>query len=145
MIDIDIADEYRALIAPEVIERAALAALTRQHASPHAGLSLVVAGDAQIRELNLAFMGNPDPTDVLSFPSGDTTPDAYLGDIIISLPRAQAQAAQGGHPLAQEIELLTVHGTLHLLGHDHAGDADKARMWAAQAEILALLGNPLTP
>ena len=62
----------------------------------------------------------------------------------ISLPRAQAQAKAGGHPVSAEVQLLVVHGALHLLGHDHAKSKEKARMWAAQSEILKHLKAPIT-
>ena len=52
------------------------------------------------------------------------------------MPRARAQAKAAGHPLKAEIQLLVVHGVLHLLGHDHATRADKAKMWKAQEEVL---------
>jgi probable rRNA maturation factor len=64
----------------------------------------------------------------------------YIGDILISIPRAQAQADAAGHPLEAEVQLLVVHGVLHLIGHDHAEAEDKARMWKAQTEILKQLG-----
>jgi probable rRNA maturation factor len=64
----------------------------------------------------------------------------YIGDILISIPRAQSQAEAAGHPLESEVQLLVVHGTLHLLGHDHAQPEEKSRMWQAQAEILESLG-----
>jgi probable rRNA maturation factor len=63
-------------------------------------------------------------------------PNSYLGDIILSFPRARAQAAAAGHAVEAELNLLVVHGVLHLLGHDHAGRADKARMWEAQEDVL---------
>jgi probable rRNA maturation factor len=69
--------------------------------------------------------------------------EPYLGDIAISLPRATAQAEAAGHPVAAELQLLTVHGVLHLLGHDHAEPEEKAAMWAAQAAVLATLGVTL--
>jgi probable rRNA maturation factor len=94
-------------------------------------------------------MGEDAPTDVLSFPFGDLPSAArireaasqpgqptYLGDIAISFPRAKEQAAAAGHSVEAELRLLVVHGVLHLLGHDHAGPADRARMWQAQEEIL---------
>jgi probable rRNA maturation factor len=61
---------------------------------------------------------------------------------VLSVPRAAAQAGAGGHPLEAEVQLLVVHGVLHLLGHDHAEAEGKARMWAAQSEILERLGVP---
>jgi probable rRNA maturation factor len=80
---------------------------------------------------------------VLSFPASETDPETgarYLGDILISLPRAQTQADAAGHSLEAEVQLLVVHGVLHLIGHDHAETEEKARMWKAQAEILENLG-----
>ena len=82
-------------------------------------------------------------TDVLSFPASESDPETgtpYLGDILISIPRATAQAQAAGHPVEDEVQLLVVHGTLHLLGHDHAEAEEKARMWRAQAEVLGRLG-----
>jgi probable rRNA maturation factor len=64
----------------------------------------------------------------------------YLGDVVISVPRAAAQAREAGHSLEAEAQLLVIHGVLHLLGHDHAEAQEKDRMWAAQAEILERLG-----
>jgi probable rRNA maturation factor len=80
---------------------------------------------------------------VLSFPASETDPESgtrYIGDILISIPRAQSQADAAGHPLESEVQLLVVHGVLHLLGHDHADPAEKNRMWKAQSEILDSLG-----
>ena len=87
------------------------------------------------------------PTDVLSFPSGEVDPDTsslYLGDVVISLPRAQEQASAEGHPLADELQLLVVHGILHLLGYDHEESKDKKRMRDMQDKILKQLGLDLT-
>ena len=64
----------------------------------------------------------------------------YLGDVVISLPRAEAQAAEVGHDRHAELQLLVVHGVLHLLGYDDTGVEQRAQMWAAQAEILQDLG-----
>ena len=131
----------------QVLEQAAGLTLQHMKAEPEVEVTLVLTGDRQLHQLNQQYLGIDAPTDVLSFPGGDTDPDTqtlYLGDIIISVPRAQAQAAAGGHPLTAELQLLVVHGMLHLLGYDHAEDAEKAAMWAAQAEILQLLGSSIT-
>jgi len=93
--------------------------------------------------LNREYLGIDAPTDVLSFPASETDPETgarYIGDILISIPRARGQATAAGHPLESEVQLLVVHGVLHLLGHDHAQAEEKARMWKAQAEILESLG-----
>ena len=106
-------------------------------------VTIVLADDAQLRELNRQYLDVDAPTDVLSFPSGDPDPETgetYLGDIVISVPQAQKQASASGHGLEAEVQLLVVHGVLHLLGYDHAEAADKAAMWAAQDRALNRLG-----
>ncbi|MGZ6346481.1 MAG: rRNA maturation RNase YbeY, partial [Anaerolineales bacterium] len=120
-------------------------AALRQQSAPDVDLSLVLTGDSQIQALDQEFLKKDAPTDVLSFPSSETDPETgrrYLGDIIISVPQAEAQSSAAGHSLEAELSLLVIHGVLHLLGHDHAGVRDKARMWAAQSEVLAILGIP---
>lgn len=127
----------------DVLKQAASAALANQSASPETELTIVLTDDGRLRELNRDYLGIDEPTDVLSFPASETDPETgarYLGDILISVPRARAQAKAAGHPLESEVQLLVVHGVLHLLGHDHAKAAEKARMWKAQAEILEELG-----
>ena len=125
-----------------VLEQAALAAL-RQQSAAEADLTVVLTGDEEMRGLNRDFLGLDKPTDVLSFPAGEADPETgrqYLGDVVISLPTAGEGARRGGHALEAELQLLVVHGVLHLLGHDHADGEEKQRMWTAQAEILTALG-----
>jgi probable rRNA maturation factor len=111
-----------------------------------AGLTLVVTDDEAMHRLNRTYLGIDAPTDVLSFggesPDFVSVPEAglYLGDVIISYPQAQAQAAAAGHSVEAELALLVVHGVLHLLGYDHVRPEDKAVMWERQAEVLARLG-----
>ena len=126
-----------------LIKDTALAALAHQAAPKDAALSILLTDDEQIRSLNRDYRGFDAPTDVLSFDVHERDPETgslYLGDIIVSVPYAAKQALQNGHPLEAEIRLLVIHGTLHLLGHDHAESEEKAIMWKAQAEILAKLG-----
>lgn len=127
----------------ELLERAANTALTHQSESPDSELTIVLTDDARLRKLNRDYLGVDAPTDVLSFPASETNPETgarYLGDILISVPYAANSAAKAGHPLESEVQLLVVHGVLHLLGHDHAEPKAKARMWKAQREILIALG-----
>ena len=128
-------------LAADILERAALAVL--EHQSADGDLTIVLTEDAQLHELNRDYLGIDAPTDVLSFPASETDPETarrYLGDILISIPRAEEQASAAGHTLEAEVQLLTVHGTLHLLGYDHAKAEEKARMWKAQAEVLERIG-----
>ena len=126
-----------------LLERAARAALQHESHSPESDLSIVLTDNDRLHELNLNYLGIDSPTDVLSFPASEADPETgarYFGDILISVPRAQSQAEAAGHPLESEVQLLVVHGVLHLLGHDHAEPGEKKRMWRAQAEILESLG-----
>jgi probable rRNA maturation factor len=126
-----------------LLERAAKVALEHQAQSLDSELSIILTDDARLHELNLNYLGIDAPTDVLSFPASETDPETgarYIGDILISVPRAQTQAEAAGHSLESEVQLLVVHGVLHLIGHDHAEAEEKARMWKAQAEILERLG-----
>jgi probable rRNA maturation factor len=124
----------------ELLERAARAVL--EYETQDGELSIVLTDDARLQELNRDYLGIDAPTDVLSFPASETDPQTgarYIGDILISVPRAQSQAEAAGHALESELQLLVVHGVLHLLGHDHADPKEKKRMWQAQAEILKSL------
>ncbi len=135
--------EAESLVPKKLLERAARLALEHESEPLDSELSIILTDDARLHELNLNYRGVDAPTDVLSFPASETDPETgarYLGDILISVPRAQAQAEAAGHPLEAELQLLVVHGVLHLLGHDHARTREKARMWKAQAGILEGLG-----
>lgn len=145
---------YRRCVERRQLRLAAEKTLLHQQAGPGAALTLVITGDEQVRALNRQYRGVDAPTDVLAFAARETTGDdfanapgalAYLGDVIISYPRAEAHAQAAGHPVQAELQLLVVHGVLHLLGHDHARAAQRRAMWAAQADILQLLGLPITP
>jgi probable rRNA maturation factor len=108
----------------------------------------LITGDADLRRLNLKFLGNDYPTDVLSFPAPGPdpqkrrvprpTPGPHLGDIAISFPRARAQARAFGHDAGQEVQILMLHGLLHLLGMDHATDG--GRMARAEKRWRTRLG-----
>lgn len=132
----------------EPLRQAALAALVLEGVQERCEVMIVIADDDTLRELNRRFRGVNAPTDVLSFANESRGPFAggggqfphYLGDLVISLPTAQAQAAAVGGTLVHELQLLIVHGILHLLGYDHAGPEEKSRMWAAQERILQRLG-----
>ncbi len=103
-------------------------------------LSIALTTDEDIQQLNLQYRKIDRPTDVLSFESDETDPVSgtrYLGDIVISYPRALQQARDAGHPVENELMLLVVHGVLHLLGYDHDSAANKASMWKLQSRVLA--------
>lgn len=144
MINLEIREGIQPPLPANLLEKAALATLQHQHAPENAELTIVLTDDEEMRSLNLAWMEIDAPTDVLSFPAeGEIDPESgapYLGDILLSAPRAALQAAALGHSPEAEAQLLVIHGVLHLLGHDHAEAEEKARMWQAQSEILGRLG-----
>jgi probable rRNA maturation factor len=153
MISVQISDSFT---GPDPLEshpeslfqNAGEAALQEAGASLNSDLTILLTEDEHMRRLNGEFLGIDEPTDVLAFPADYNDPDTgnpYLGDVMISYPRAQEQAAAGGHTAAQELELLVVHGILHLLGYDHVEPDDKDAMWALQQRSLARLDNPLSP
>jgi probable rRNA maturation factor len=96
----------------------------------------LITGDADLRRMNREFRGLDYPTDVLSFPAA--VPASRLGDLAISLGRARAQAREFGHDVEHEIEILMLHGVLHLLGFDHETDA--GQMARAEKRWRARLG-----
>lgn len=116
---------------------------------PMAELSLLLVDEEAMRELNLKWMGEDKPTDVLAFPmdelrpghlsggSEDGTGDpGLLGDVVLCPAVAERQARQAGHGTQQELELLCTHGILHLLGYDHAEPEDHAEMFGLQDKLL---------
>ena len=126
-----------------LIERAVQVALTHQKESLDVNLSVVLTDNRRLRKLDRDYLGVDAPTDVLSFPASESYPETgarYIGDILISVPYATQGAKQAGNSLEAELQLLVVHGVLHLLGHDHAKPKEKSKMWKAQAEILKQLG-----
>ncbi|MEM7332191.1 MAG: rRNA maturation RNase YbeY [Chloroflexota bacterium] len=127
-----------------LIKTAVLTTLTYEKAHPNAQLSLVLSDNPHLQQLNAQFRQKDTPTDILSFPAEPTVGmEHYLGDIVISVNYAQHHAAKEGHTLAEELQLLGVHGTLHLLGYDDIDPPDRKTMWAAQTAVLNELGIQL--
>jgi probable rRNA maturation factor len=142
-----LADDGSPPVDGALLEGAAHATLDYTGSNEGADMSLVLTGDAQLHEFNRQYLGIDAPTDVLSFPAGEIDPETeliYLGDVIISYQRALAQAAAGGYSVEDELQLLVVHGVLHLLGRDHAEEIEKVNMWAEQSAILTRLGCSIT-
>ena len=119
-------------------------------------IELTLCGDEEMTRLNFDHMGERGPTDVLAFPLHEWSVDMghshladedagmppgglLLGDVVIDVEQAVRQAADGGWRAAQEIALLAVHGTLHLVGHDHAETEDEAAMRAIERRVIEKL------
>ena len=100
--------------------------------------SVMLADSETISHLHKTFFDDPDDTDVMSFPSGDsvTVDGGYLGDVAISLPVAKAQACEQGHSLTREVAYLALHGLLHLIGHDDSDDAGRRAMLTLQDSLI---------
>jgi probable rRNA maturation factor len=146
-VEVQVDDAFMDCVEVELLRRCAALALRHQDIDVPVELTIVVSGEGKVRRLNRQYRGVDAPTDVLAFGSEDDDSrfhspgiPRYLGDVIISFDQAEAQARRAGHPVEAELQLLTVHGVLHLLGHDHANVREKALMWNAQAEILRELG-----
>lgn len=145
-ISIQISDSFPTLINPEIIRHAAKQALNHAAVSGQVSLTIVFEEDEKLRQLNNQYLGIDAPTDVLAFPADyldQETGIRYLGDILISVPQALEQSTTGNHPLEEELQLLVVHGVLHLLGHDHLENGEKLQMQTAQSTILSELGSDL--
>jgi len=102
-------------------------------------LSLVLSGDQTLRRLNRTYRGKDRPTDVLSFPGPGG--EEGLGDVLISVETAARNARQRGHSLSREIEILALHGFLHLLGHDHERDTGEMARLEARLRRRLLPGS----
>ncbi len=120
--------------------------LLRSAGRPAGELSLLLTGDAQVRELNRTHRGKDAPTDVLSFPAprgpGQSEEERFLGDIAISVDTARRQAAEYDAPLQNEVNRLLIHGLLHLLGHDHHEAGERAAMESEERRLAAAIAMP---
>lgn len=139
-VEVDVeADDWLAA-APgceRIVSEAASAAL-----GSHDGfVTVLLTDDAEIRALNREYRRQDKATNVLSFPA-HATAVGRLGDLALAYETCAREAAEQGKPLAHHLQHLVVHGVLHLLGDDHAEDADAEAMEARERAILATLGVP---
>ena len=125
---------------PGVSRRAVRAFAKRLEREAAAGRAFecLITTSRELRRLNREFRKQDYATDVLSFPAPH--PTGFLGEIAISFEHAQQQSAEHGHHVDQEIEILMLHGLLHLLGMDH--ESDRGRMSRAERKWRAILGLP---
>jgi probable rRNA maturation factor len=139
MINIEITDVFVTKIKAPSIERTAKITLEHLSVPEDSSLTILITSDKKIQELNYQFRKVDAPTDVLAFPAGHIDPESgvtYLGDVIISYQRAAQQAKQRDHDVKDEIQLLVIHGVMHLLGYDHADIEERQRMWTIKGVIL---------
>ena len=101
-------------------------------------VDVLLAGNPDLRALNRRFRGKNQPTDVLSFPAGDSPRNGFAGDIAISVDIAKQNAKRLGHATAEEIKILCLHGLLHLAGFDH--ESDQGQMARKERRLRRSLG-----
>ncbi len=155
LVSVDVAEGIAAAIDTDLVARTVAAVLA--HVQPTdlpstCEVAVRITDDAELQELNRTYRQIDAPTDVLSFAA--TEPAAptfvlppelptYLGDIVVSYERVQAQATEYGHSVARELAYLVAHGTLHLLGFDHeTSAADAALMRQHEEAVMTQIGLP---
>jgi probable rRNA maturation factor len=153
-LSIDIVNESGVTVDEVALAAVARYSLDQMRIHPLAELSVLIVDEPAMTELHERWMGEPGPTDVLSFPMDELRPPspvggtsgrggddpgldpALLGDIVLCPQVAAEQAKAAGHSAQAEMELLTVHGILHLLGYDHADSEEEAEMFGLQGQLL---------
>lgn len=143
---IDLIDETgRAPLDRERIQRVVDAAIASDDLGDCA-LTVIVIDDAESARLHQEHFGDPDTTDVMTFPDGSPNPETghtHLGDLAVCVDVAQRCAAERGRQTADELTLYVLHGVLHLLGYDDVDAGDQATMWAEQRRLLVTVGIAL--
>ena len=140
--DVFLANEQDMPVDQDRLTALAAHALESEDVDDSAELSILFVSSGHMRKLNSHFAGNDHATDVLAFPmmEGESDEDEdgpLLGDVVVCPEVAEGNARRLGHSLGDELAVLVVHGTLHLLGYDHQGVKDKEAMERRQSEILS--------
>lgn len=146
--------EFKRLLSVAWLKKVAWQVLAAENAKPMVEVGLVITGQDKIKELNLKYLEEDSPTDVLSFPMMEpdlgencfvNPPDKRLriGEVIISYPQAKKQAKEHGHRVKKEVTILIIHGILHLLGYDHDTSGRKRVMRKRESDILRVIGEKL--
>ncbi len=147
-LDISIDEPFEAQVRQDWLRSAVDAVFELETVDDPVELSIVITGDANVRELNRVYRGLDSTTDVLAFAlrEGDQFPPltgspVQLGEVIISFDQAERQANEQGHSLKRELEILTIHGVLHLLGYDHHQLEEERAMQAREGDALERIEN----
>jgi probable rRNA maturation factor len=148
MLDVEVITDSQ--LSPEVSN--ALAALLAHSAANEdatsrngATVALRLCDDAEIAALHETFLGDPTPTDVMTFPYESREDEGYLGDIVVSLDTAREQARAAGHSELREVAFLALHGLLHLLGYDDDRPEERDRMLERQSTLLMAFEREQSP
>jgi probable rRNA maturation factor len=143
-VPVELTNESGVVLVESELQDVVLFGMSQMRVHPDAELAIVLVDEAAMEQLHLQWMGEPGPTDVLSFPmdelrpgrDGETSAEGILGDIVLCPTVAASQAEAAGHSVMAELSLLTIHGLLHLLGYDHAEPEEEKEMFGLQADIL---------
>jgi len=144
-VSIEVLNESEADVDVTELAQLSRFVMDRMRVHPQAELCIKLVDEATIAELNEHWMEKEGPTDVLAFPMDELRPgmldeepeEGVLGDLVLCYAIAAKQAAEAGHGTEDEVDLLTVHGILHLLGYDHAEPEEHREMFGLQARLLA--------
>lgn len=142
---IEVLNESGTDVAIKELSRLSRFVMDKMRVHPLAELCIKVVDEDTMASLNEQWMEKTGPTDVLAFPMDELRPglvnedpeEGVLGDLVLCPAVAERQAKDAGHGTADELELLTVHGILHLLGYDHAEPEEHQEMFGLQAQLLA--------
>ncbi len=143
---VELANESGAALDEQALADLARFVLDRLRIHPLAELSLLLVDVETMAQLHQRWMDEPGPTDVMAFPMDELRPPrddeadeaapGLLGDVVLCPSVAEAQALAAGHSTQAELDLLTTHGILHLLGYDHADPEGHAQMFALQDSLV---------
>ena len=141
---IEVNNESTYDIDEAALQRLATYCLDAMRVHPDADIALVLVDEAAMEQLHVQWMGEPGPTDVLSFPMDELrpgnddiiTPAGVLGDVVLCPQVAEVQAEGAGHSTMDELLYLTAHGILHLLGFDHAEPEEEKEMFSLQRDLI---------
>ena len=141
---IEVNNESTYSVDDAALQRLATYCLDAMRVHPDADIAIVLVDEAAMEQLHVQWMGEPGPTDVLSFPMDElrpgnddvVTPPGVLGDVVLCPQVAEMQAEGAGHSIMDELLMLTAHGILHLLGFDHADPGEEKEMFSLQRDLL---------
>ena len=141
---IEVNNESTYDIDEAALQRLATYCLDAMRVHPDAEIAIVLVDEAAMEQLHVQWMGEPGPTDVLSFPMDELrpgnddaiTPAVVLGDVVLCPQVAEVQAEGAGHSTMDELLYLTAHGILHLLGFDHAEPEEEKEMFSLQRDLI---------
>jgi probable rRNA maturation factor len=143
-VSIEVNNESTYDIDEAALQRLATYCLDAMRVHPDAEIAIVLVDEAAMEQLHVQWMGEPGPTDVLSFPMDELrpgnddaiTPAGVLGDVVLCPQVAEVQAEGAGHSTMDELLYLTAHGILHLLGFDHAEPEEEKEMFSLQRDLI---------